>query len=76
MKLLSIILFFSLPCLAQNKDSIQLAEQQKQIKEIVTKTSVNELNEFLYKTMTAEKYAEFIKYYQEFIRQKFAKTSK
>lgn len=57
-------------------DSIKQVEQQKIVTEIVTKTPIATFQEWLYKNMTAEKYNEFVQFYNEYIRQQYAERIK
>lgn len=52
-------------------DSIKQAEINKVVNEIVTKTSIATFQEWLYKTMTAEKFNEFLQYYNGYIQQAY-----
>lgn len=65
------IVFLSLTGFAQKTDSLERVKQQKEVQEIISKTTIQELEQFLYKTMTAEKYNEFVQYYNAFIQRKY-----
>lgn len=50
------------------EDSLKQVEAQKIVTEIITKTPVKEFQEWLYKTMPAEQYEQFMNYYKAFIQ--------
>jgi len=57
-------------------DSIKQAEANKVVTEIVTKTSIKTFQEWLFETMTAKQYNDFMQYYNEYIRQQYADKTK
>lgn len=57
-------------------DSIQRAENNKIVLDILKTTSVKDLEGWLYKNMTAEKYNEFLQFYNLFIQEKFNERKK
>lgn len=76
------VILFSIAVQAQNSvkplgsaaiaiDSVKQVEAQKEaqkiVTEIITKTPVKDFQEWLYKTMPAEQYANFFRYYDAFI---------
>ncbi len=72
-KLITVIaIFFSLTASAQT-DSVQQAKINKEVTEIITKTSVKEFQEFLYENMRVKEYENFLLYYNEFIKRKYQK---
>jgi hypothetical protein len=60
----------------QKTDSIQRAAENNKIVQEVLKTPVKDLQEWLYKNWTAERYDEFIQFYNLFIQEKFNEKKK
>lgn len=50
------------------EDSLKQVEINKVVQEIITKTPVKDFQEWLYKTMPAEAYDQFARYYNAFIQ--------
>lgn len=50
------------------EDSLKQVEANKIVQEIITKTPIKDFQEWLYKTMPADKYDEFKAYYTAFIQ--------
>ena len=67
-KLLIILAFISIKSYSQ--DSLLAAETDKYLDSLVKRTSMNDFRIFLYKSVSAERYDEFIQFYNLFIRSK------
>jgi len=68
----TLLILISFCGFAQSKtDSVQQAQINKAVTEIINKTSVKEFQEFLYENMRAKEYDVFLQYYNEFIKRKY-----
>jgi flagellar biosynthesis protein FliP len=59
-----------------NTDSLQRIENDKIVQDIITKTGIKDLEQWLFKNWTAEKYSEFFKLYSLFVQEKFNERKK
>lgn len=59
-----------------NTDSLQRVENNKIILDIITKTGIKDLEQWLYKNWTAEKYNEFVQLYNLFVQERFNERKK
>ena len=75
--ILAILIVVSVSAIGQtsaksvNADSVKQAEVQKMVTEIVTKTPIQVFQEWLFETMTAKQYNDFIQYYNAFIQKEY-----
>lgn len=59
-----------------NADSLQKVENNKIVMDIITKTAIRDLEQWLFKNWTAEKYSEFVQLYNLFVQERFNERKK